>query len=303
MNRRPVVHVLGTIHPNALAILGRDADILTDADPFPSACDGIVVRTRPITGAEIAACPNLKVIGKHGVGVDAIDVAAAAAAGIAVESTPGANAESVADLAIGFALALIRNILPVTLALRAGDPLPGDLRIGWDLGELPAGIVGFGAVGRAVARRLVGGFGTPTRAFSPGLTDARLMPGVARASSLDALLAESRIVFLHLPLQPSTRGIIDADALAAMPKGAYLVNCARGGIVDEAALVEALASGHLAGAASDVFAVEPPSPDHPLLKQRNFLALPHLGASTNGGLERVGSEIVRKVLGVIASRS
>ncbi|NDW03171.1 NAD(P)-dependent oxidoreductase [Jiella pacifica] len=303
MNRRPIVHVLGNIHPSAIALLQREADLLTEADPFPSACDGIVVRTRKITGAEIAACPNLKVIGKHGVGVDAIDVAAATAAGIAVESTPGANAESVADLAVGFALALIRNVVPITLALRDGRAVEPHLKIGWDLGELPAGIVGYGAVGRAVGRRLVGGFGTPTIAYSPGRTGSRPDAGIDFAPSLAALLGQSRIVFLHMPLTSATRGIIDAAALASLPRGSYLVNCARGGIVDEAALAEALSSGHLAGAASDVFAVEPPTADNPLFREPHFLAMPHLGASTNGGLERVGTEIAQKVLAVIAARS
>ena len=302
MSRRPLVHVLGNIHPSAVALLKRHADVLTDADPFPSDCDGIVVRTRAITAAEITACPNLKVIGKHGVGVDAIDVAAAAAAGIAVESTPGANAQSVADLAVGFALALIRNLVPITNALREGRAVEPHLRIGWDLGELPTGIVGYGAVGRAVARRLIGGFGATTTAYSPVRAGSEPQEGVGFAPNLAALLCESRIVFLHLPLTPKTRGMVDAAALASMPQGSYLVNCARGGIVDEAALAEALASGHLAGAASDVFAVEPPLPDNPLLRQPNFLAMPHLGASTNGGLERVGVEIARKVLDVIAAR-
>ncbi len=296
MTGRPLVHVLGTIHPNAIELLRQSADILTEADPFPSACDAVIVRIRPLSGAEIAACPNLKVIGKHGVGVDAIDVEAAAARGIAVETTPGANAEAVADLAIGFALSLIRNILPITLAMREGRAVDPALRVGWDLGELEAGIAGFGAVGQAVARRLVNGFGTSTATYSPNLTGDLPVPGVARVDSLDALLRQSRIVFLHMPLLPATKNIINADALASMPKGAYLVNCARGGIVDEAALADALASGHLAGAASDVFATEPPEPDNPLLRQPGFLALPHLGASTNGGLERVGTEIVRKVL-------
>ncbi|PZX16492.1 D-3-phosphoglycerate dehydrogenase/(S)-sulfolactate dehydrogenase [Palleronia aestuarii] len=249
------------------------------------------------------ACPNLRVIGKHGAGVDAIDVEAAAARGIVVESTPGTNAGTVADLAIGFALALLRNIVPITLALRDGRSVDPSLRVGWDLGELEAGIVGFGATGQAVARRLVDGFGTKTMAYSPRLADAPPVSGVIRADSLDTLLRHSRIVFLHLPLIPETRNVINADALAAMPEGSYLINCARGGIVDEDALADALASGHLAGAASDVFAVEPPTPENPLLHQPSFLAMPHLGASTNGGLERVGTEIVRKVLNHFESAS
>ena len=158
-------------------------------------------------------------------------------------------------------------------------------------------------MGQALARRLVSGFDVSTTAYSPGRISSQPESGVEFAPSLAALLAESRIAFLHMPLNRATRGSIDAAALASMPKGSYLVNCARGGIVDEAALAGALASGHLAGAASDVFAVEPPLPDNPLLRQPNFLAMPHLGASTNGGLERVGTEIARKVLDAIAARA
>ena len=297
VNRRPLVHVLGHVHPDAIDLLKQHADVLTDADAFPSDCDAVIVRTYRMTAQDIAGCKTLKVIGKHGVGVDTIDVEAAKAAGIPVYSTPGANAQAVADLAIGFALSIIRNIHPITLSIKAGEPIDPKLQVGWDLGELDAGILGMGAVGRAVASRLIGGFGSRVSGFDPGLEKDAWPPDVSPVDDVARLFAKSRIVFVHIPLLASTRKLVDADMLARMPKGSYLVNCARGGIVDETTLADALASGHLAGAASDVFETEPPNSDNPLLAVGNFLAMPHLGASTNGGLKKVGTTIVEKVLG------
>ena len=296
MTRRPLVHVLEHIHPSALERLAQEADILTEEVPFPSGCDAVIVRARKITTDEIAACPNLKVIGKHGAGLDAIDLAAADDKGIAVLSTPGANAQSVADLAVGFALALLRNIHTATLAIKANRPLPDDRKQGYEISELKIGILGIGATGCATARRLVGGFGARVQAFDPGIPEETWPKDIARTAALADLLKKSQLLFLHAPLLPSTRHCIDAAALKSMPKGAYIVNCARGGIVDEAALAAALASGHIAGAASDVFEREPPAPDNPLLACAGFLAAPHIGGSTSGALRRVGLSIVEQVL-------
>lgn len=293
---RPIVHVLEDIHPDALDHLARSADVLGPETAFPSACDALIVRARRVTAQDIASCPGLKVIGKHGAGLDAIDVDAAERRGITVLSTPGVNAESVADLAVGFALSLIRNIPAVSEATKRGDRLTPALRNGWELGELSAGIFGLGAIGRATAHRLMAGFGAHVQAFDPGISSERWPNAIARVDSLPELLGRSQILFLHAPLLPSTRNVMDATALALMPRDAYLVNCARGGIVDEAALADALRSGQIAGAASDVFAQEPPSPDNPLFACPTFLAAPHLGASTNGGLRRVGLSIVGQVL-------
>ncbi|MBL3575956.1 hydroxyacid dehydrogenase [Rhodovulum sulfidophilum] len=293
---RPVVHVLEPIHPAALEILGKSADLLGPETPFPSECDAVIVRARRLTAAEIAACPRLRVIGKHGAGLDAIDVAAAEARGIAVLSTPGANAESVADLAVGFSLALLRNIHGATLALKVGEPLDANERQGWDLNEISIGIFGLGAIGRATAARMVGGFGASVQAFDPGLGEAAWPQDVTRVASLKDLLQSSRLLIIHAPLVPGTRNAIDANALDLMPEGAFLVNCARGGIVDEPALAVALRSGRIAGAAADVFAEEPPAADNPLLACPGFLATPHLGGATNGALLRVGRAIVDQVL-------
>lgn len=300
---RPVVHVLEDIHPDALDHLSKSADVLGPEIDFPSTCDAVIVRAKHVTAQDIADCPKLKVIGKHGAGLDAIDVDAAERRGITVLSTPGVNAESVADLAVGFALSLIRNIPAVSEATKRGDRLTPALRNGWELGELSAGIFGLGAIGRATAHRLMAGFGAHVQAFDPGISSERWPNAIARVDSLRELLGRSQILFLHAPLLPSTRNVMDATALALMPRGAYLVNCARGGIVDEAALADALRSGQIAGAASDVFAHEPPSPDNPLFACPTFLAAPHLGASTNGGLRRVGLSIVDQVLDSLKAHS
>lgn len=299
-DREPVVCVLDEIHPAAMRRLAACAEVVGPGEGaarrWIEEADAVIVRNSRIPGEAIARARRLRVIGKHGAGTDNIDVRAAEAAGIVVHATPGLNADSVADLAVGMALALVRDIHGHTLALKRGAPLVGAARVGYEIAELPVGIVGFGTIGRAVAHRLRLGFGATVAAYDPGLPATAWPDAVRRFEALEDLLRESRLVFLHLPLAEATRGLIDARAIAAMPQGAFLVNCARGGIVDEAALAAALRDGRLAGAASDVFEVEPPGPDNPLLAVPGFLATPHLGASTHAGLERVGTGIVDKVL-------
>ncbi|MBJ3774874.1 NAD(P)-dependent oxidoreductase [Acuticoccus mangrovi] len=303
--RRPLVCVLDEIHPAAIARLAEEAEVRTPADggrDYRDA-DAIIVRASPIAPEDVRAAKRLRVIGKHGAGTDNIPMGVAKEAGIVVHSTPGENAESVADLAVGMALGIIRNICGHTAALRAGAPLTGEAVVGYELAELKTGIIGFGAVGQAVARRLTGGFGSTVGAFDPGIAADAWPSGAARYETLDVLVEECGLVFLHAPLNAATRGLFDAAMLARMPKGAFLVNCARGGIVDEAALADALRSGHLGGAACDVFEIEPPRPDNPLLAVEGFLATSHLGASTHRGLARVGLSIANKVLATLADRA
>ena len=302
MTQRPVVHVIEHIHPQAFARLVQGADVITADVPFPSDCDAVIVRAHNVTADDIAACPNLKVIGKHGTGLDTIDLVAAKNRGIVVLSTPGANAQSVADLAVGFALALLRNIHSITLATKAGRFLSADQKQGYEISELKIGIFGLGAIGRATARRLIDGFGAKVQACDPGICAQNWPKDIARTPTLAQLLTRSQLLFLHVPLLPSTRSCIDATALNAMPKGAYIVNCARSGLVDEAALATALASGHIAGAALDVFDQALPAPDNPLFAWPNVLATPHIGATTSGALRRVGLSIVEQVLGHFRDR-
>jgi D-3-phosphoglycerate dehydrogenase len=296
---RPAVFVLDPIAESALAALRRAAHVVEAAEAqarWVEEADAVIVRTCDVRADAIARAKRLRVIGKHGVGTDNIDRAAAERRGVAVVTTPGTNADAVAELALGMALALLRDICRHDDALRSGRVLAGHARVGLDLGGLPVGILGLGAVGGAVARRLDLGFGAEVAAYDPGIPPERWPAGVARMGDLMSLLERSRMLFVHVPLQPDTRHMIGRAELQAMPPDSFLVNCARGGVVDEAALAEALRTRHLAGAASDVFETEPPAPNHPLFACDRFIATPHIGGSTEGSLARTGAAVVAGVL-------
>ena len=295
---RPVVAVLEPIHQRAMERLAERAEVLGpgETDGWHARADAVVVRATPIGPADVAEAPKLRVVAKHGAGLDNIDAAACEAAGVAVLSTPGVNADSVADLALAMALALARRLLTHTEALRAGTALRGPEHRGFELGELEAGIVGVGAIGSRVARRLTAGFGATVYGLDPYLT--RWPEGVTPVADLAGLLERARLVFVHVPLTDETAMMFDRAAIARLKPGAILVNCARGGIVDEAALAEALHAGRLTGAASDVFAAEPVF-ESPLLAAPNFVATPHAGAQTERGLLNVGLAVADKVLAAL----
>lgn len=302
MTKRPVICVTEPIHPEAIARLAAVAEVVGPGEParnWPEIADAVIVRSVPITADDLQRAGHLRVIGKHGTGTDTIDLVAAQKKGIPVLTAAGANADSVADLAIGLALMLVRSPDIHDAALRAGTPASATVRQGFELSELPAGIVGLGTIGKAVSHRLLYGFGADVTAYDPTLSASDWPQDIKRAPDFETVLRGSRIVFLHLPLMEQTRHLINAKALALMPKGAFLVNCARGGIVDEFALAEALQRGHLAGAASDVFQEEPPQPAHPLFAAGRFIATPHIGASTEAALRRTGLIIADRVLSAL----
>lgn len=299
------VCVLEPIHSDALSALRPHVHLITPEQNalgrWMDEADAVIVRNHTISGSDIARARMLKVIGKHGAGTDTIDTDEAGRQGIPVVSTPGVNAASVADLAVGMAMSLTRNLSGHNEALRSGKPLMGKQRIGFEIAELQAGIIGFGAIGRAVAARLELGFGSRVVAYDPYASLDSWPDTIRRVDSVNELLAETRLLFLHVGLNDATRGMIGAKELAAMPAESFVINCARGGVVDEMALSEALSSKWIAGAASDVFEEEPPPASHPLLKHPNFIATPHIGASTEAGLRRTGLEVVRKVLEQLSS--
>jgi lactate dehydrogenase-like 2-hydroxyacid dehydrogenase len=247
------------------------------------------------------ACPRLKVVSQMAVGVDNVDLAACARRGIPVGNTPDVLTDATADLAMALLLAAARR-LPEGMAA-VGSGAWGPWRPSWLLGlELRGarlGIVGMGRIGRAVAER--------ARAFGMDVVHAArsgTVPPPADAAALPfaELLRTSDVVSLHCPLTPATKGLIDAEALATMKPGALLVNTARGPVVDQDALADALHAGRLGGAALDVTDPEPLPPDHPLLSAPNLIVLPHLGSATHATRERMAELAVENLAAGLAGR-
>lgn len=300
MQRRNVIWVTENIHPDAIELLAADAEVLGPgpiSDARLNDVTALVVRAHPVDQSLLSSLPMLKVIGKHGAGTDNIDMDAAERRNLQVFRAEGANAESVADLAVLFAILLLRSPDLHHQALKHGKPARADIPGGFEVSERHIGILGMGAIGRAVASRLTGGFSADVSGYDPGSPQDTWPASVRRHDDVTTLLQATDLLFLHLPLLPETRNLIGRSELSSLRPGAMIVNCARGGIVDEQALADALASGQIAAAASDVFETEPPAADSPLLAgSGRFIGTPHIGASTNAGLRRTGMIIGQKVL-------
>ena len=256
--------------------------------------DGMVVRSRTrITSEVIDAAANLKIIVRGGVGLDNIDVKDAQAKGIQVRNTPKASSNSVAELALGYMLALARRIPQAAMSMVAGSWLKKELE-GTEVAGKTLGLIGFGNIGGTLGRK-ADALGMAVL-FYDVITPSD--PGPAQQVPLDELLRRSDFISLHVPKVPATTNMINSATIAQMKDGVYIINCARGGIVDEDALYDALASGKVAGAALDVFVDEKVNPGNARLfslKDRNGLNLvigsPHIGASTVEGQARVGGEV------------
>jgi len=252
--------------------------------------DALVVRSATQVDRELlTAGKKLRVVGRAGVGLDNVDVKAATELGVLVVNAPSGNVVSAAEHAIALLLALLRKIPEAQISLKAGEWKRTKF-VGTELQGKTVGLVGLGQVGARVAARLRPWHVT-LLAFDPYVTPERAAELGVSPVSLDELLSKSDIVSLHAPGGPETKHLIGAKQLATMKEGAILVNCARGALVDEAALVAALDSGHLKGAALDVFSVEPPK-DFSLMKHPKVLCTPHLGASTVEAQDRVAVETV-----------
>lgn len=258
--------------------------------------DGYIAGLDEIDAVALSAADRLKVISRYGVGVDNVDLNAARARGIVVTNTPGANTVSVAELAIGLMLALIRRIPTAVESTRRGD---WPRLSGVTLEGKTIGLLGFGAIGRQVAVRLAG-FQCRVLAHDPAADEAFAAQHRVTLVPRDTLLAESDLLSLHLPLLPETRALVDAAFLERLKPGAYLINTARGEIVDEAALLAALRGGRLAGAALDAFSEEPPSATHPLLALPQVLVTPHMGAHADSAINAMGWLSTRDCLAVLA---
>lgn len=286
-------------------MLAQAGLVTTEGLEFPAnprLVRALVSRNAPVTADLLDRLPHLAVIAKHGTGIDAIDMAAAEARGIPVIYTPGANAQSVAEHALTLMLAVAKRVVAANRAVRAGDfafKFRTDFR---ELHGLSLGVVGFGDSGRRLARMAGAGLGMRVAAHSPSVPDVLFATTGVDRVDLPTLLAQSDVVSLHVPARSGSEGMFGHDAFAAMKPGAILINTARGSVVDENALVAALASGHLGGAGLDVFAPEPPSAGNPLFAFDTVVASPHAAGSTGAALERMARGVAEQVIDVLNGR-
>jgi (S)-sulfolactate dehydrogenase len=266
--------------------------------------DALIVRNRTqVDGALLACAPALKVVGRLGVGLDNIDVDACAARGIDVIPATGANAVAVAEYVICMTLILLRGGYTSSSAVAAGEWPRAALSRGLEMSGKTLGIVGFGGIGR-LAGRLARALGMRVVGFDTQIPDEAVVwtDEATEPHSLDALLATADVVSLHVPLTAATHHLIDARRIERMKRGAILINSSRGAVVDEAALAAALKSGHLAGAALDVFEREPLAAGSPLAGCPNLLLTPHIAGVTMESNVRVSMLVAEKVAAALRTR-
>ena len=268
------------------------ADELRDILP---GCDGYIAGQDHIDARALERADRLQVIARYGVGVDRVDLAAAQARGIIVTNTPGANADAVAELSIALMLALARQLPHANQRTRRGE---WPRLSGVSLAGSVVGLLGLGAIGRSVARRLRA-FECVMQAHDPFVSSDQALQLGVQLVDLDDLVANADFLSLHMPATPDTVGLVDADFLARMKPGAFLINTARGELVDEAALWGAIRSGHLRGAALDAFSQEPPAADNPLFSLPQVIVTPHMGAHTAGAAKAMGWGALNDCLAVL----
>lgn len=257
--------------------------------------DGYIAGLDTINRQVIETADRLKVIARYGVGVDAVDLGAARERGIIVTNTPGANSGSVAELAVGLMISLARNITTAAQATRSGQ---WPRLKGLSLDNKVVGLLGFGAIGQQVARKLHG-FDCRIIAYDPVAdVEKAAQLGVELQPRLE-VITQADYISLHLPLLPETQGMVNEGFLNRMKPGAYLINTSRGELIDEDALFQALKSGHLAGAALDCFAQQPPAADNPLLSLPQVIATPHMGAHTDAATNAMGWSALNDCLAVL----
>jgi D-3-phosphoglycerate dehydrogenase / 2-oxoglutarate reductase len=302
-----LVLVADPIAEEGLALLRPHADVRTvSADPaaleeeLPRA-EALLVRSETrVTADLLERAPNLRVIGRAGAGVDTIDVDAATRRGVVVVNAPGGNAVAAAEHSLALMFALARRVAAADASMKHGE-WRRSAYVGTELTGKTLGLVGLGRVGSEVARRALG-LDMRVLVFDPYVPDEHARHLGLEPMDLEPLLQASDFVSLHVPLTETTRNLINASRLACMRPSAFLINCARGGLVDEAALLSALDEGRLAGAGVDVFPREPVAPDDPLPRHPRVIATPHLGASTVEAQAQVAVQVAEEVLAVLQGR-
>lgn len=257
--------------------------------------DGLAVRSATkVTAKLLEKATRLKVVGRAGVGVDNVDLEAATRRGVVVMNTPGGSSVTVAELALAMILSLYRHVPAATASVKAGKWEKKRFQ-GREIAGKTLGVVGIGNIGSVLVERALG-MRMRVVAYDPFITPEAAAKLGAQLVDLETLWREADVISLHVPLTDQTRNLVDAATIAKMKKGAILVNCARGGVVDEKALADGLASGRLGGAALDVFDKEPPPADHPLLKQDAFVCTPHIGASTEEAQSAVAVAVAEQLV-------
>ncbi len=261
--------------------------------------DGYIAGVDEINSAVLNAADRLRVVSRYGVGIDQVDLRTARARGIVVTNTPGANSTAVAELTIGLILALARSIPLASQGTKAG----GWPRLsGLSLEGKTVGLYGLGAVGKQVARRLAG-FDCAILAYDVAPDPAFVAAHGIELCAQPELLARADFLSLHCPVLPETRGLVNESFLSSMKHGAFLINTARGELIDEGSLLAALQSGQLRGAALDVYSQEPPGADHPLMQLPQVIATPHIGSHSDGATNAMGRMALADCLAVLSGAS
>jgi D-3-phosphoglycerate dehydrogenase / 2-oxoglutarate reductase len=301
--------VCDPISPRGIALLQQRPEFqvvvlpkrLPEPELLPIVADAValVVRSETkVTAKIIAAAPKLRVVGRAGVGVDNVDIEAATQHGTVVMNTPAGNTVTTAELTFTMLLSLARKV-PQAHATMVSGKWDRKLFQGVELAGKTLGVLGMGRIGTEVAKRAVA-FGMRVMAYDPYLTEERAKAiGAEFAESLDDIYREADFITVHMPVTKETKEMLNAAAFAKMKPGVKIVNCARGEIISETDLIAALESGKVAGAALDVFAVEPLPADHPYRKQANLILTPHLGASTEEAQEKCGIEVAEVIAGYL----
>jgi D-3-phosphoglycerate dehydrogenase / 2-oxoglutarate reductase len=297
------VWVEGSLYPDELARLQENAEVITNGtmDNLAGA-EAAVIGGCTVDGAFMDhAGPQLKLVIRHGIGYNTLDIPAASERGIMSANTPDGPTESTAEHAVALMLSLTKVTAKATRMLRENQPWTRTDMQGLEAMDHILGVVGYGRIGRRVTEICVSGLKMKALIFDPFLPDTVELPeGISKVKDLDELLSKADVVTIHTPLMPETEHMIGDRELRMMKPDAYLVNASRGPVVDEKALIKVLQDGHLAGAGLDVFDIEPPEADNPLLQMDNVVATPHTASNTPQGVQRMSKGVVDQILQIFA---
>lgn len=296
------------IRPKGMELLAKEVEVVVAPDRSEKTAaamigdfDAVITRTTVIDEQMIAGSERLKVIGRHGVGLDIVEMKSATDHGVCVVNTPGANAQSVAEFVVVMMMSMARKLIPADYSQRVEGRF--DLRdgfMGMDIRGKTVGIVGMGQIGRKIAKICRGGFDMEVLGFDPFVTGEELAAiGVKKMETVDELLGRSDFVSLNCLLTPEVEGLINREKIGLMKPTAYLINCARGPVIDEPSLIWALQTKRIAGAALDVFTEEPPRPDNPLFKLPGLIATPHIAAFSHDSMDAMSLTVAEDVLLVL----